>query len=500
MKKFKYEIIIFLLGSIYMILELVCSRVLAPYFGTSNLVWTSVIGIVLLSSSVGNYIGGIIADKSLNKKTIQLILTFTGITILAIALVQKPVINAVSNLISDIKIGAIISTILLFFIPSMTIGFLSPIIIKLRIADLSKIGKTSGVLYSVSTLGSIIGTFLGGFVLIPSFGSVEILYILAICVFLILLFFDVKDKTSLIFASIMIVINIACLVFFITSNNSNKVAVLNGNTSAVADFDTVYGRVNIYNGTLSGDDIRILLIDRGNESASFTDEGKQNDLVFEYTKYYDLMFKSNIEINNTLMIGGAGYSYPKYYISNYSDKTMDVVEVDEKITEIAKEYFYLDKLYEDFDLENNHRLNLITADGRSYLNSNSKKYDAILNDAFAGDTPATTLTTKEAVQKIYNSLNENGLYLSNVISSLDGNDSKFLKAEVATLKTVFKNVYIVPCYTLTDTSMIQNIMVVATDDVLNLENTYNLNLNDNELVLTDNYSPIDTLIPTLQRN
>ena len=86
MKKYKYEIIIFLLGAIYMILELVCSRVLAPYFGTSNLVWTSVIGIILLSSSVGNYIGGFIADKNASKKNIQLILGATGIFILAIAL------------------------------------------------------------------------------------------------------------------------------------------------------------------------------------------------------------------------------------------------------------------------------------------------------------------------------------------------------------------------------------------------------------------------------
>ncbi len=495
MKKYKYEIIIFLLGAIYMILELVCSRVLAPYFGTSNLVWTSVIGIILLSSSVGNYIGGFIADKNASKKNIQLILAATGIFILAIAIVQKYVLNGISSIFTDIRVGAIISTILLFFIPSMLIGFLSPIVIKIRMNDLSKVGKTSGILYSVNTLGSIVGTFLGGFVLIPVLGSIEILYILSICIFLIMLYVDIKDKESVIFATILIILNIALFSYLIYSNNINKDLVHDVNSTAVADFDTEYGRVNIHNGELDGNKVRLLLIDKGNESATFLDENMRNELVFPYTKFYDLMFNSNIEIKDTLMIGGAGYSYPKYYISHYTDKNMDVVEVDDKITEIAKEYFFLDDLFEDYDLYNNHRLNLITADGRTYLNTNTKKYDAVLNDAFAGDTPAETLTTKEAAQKVKDSLNEGGVYLSNVISSLDGDNSKFLKAEVATLKTVFNNVYVVPCNFQDDLYTVQNLMVIATDDTLKLDNTVDINLGDSPLILTDNYSPIDSLIP-----
>ena len=238
MKKYKYEIMIFLLGAIYMILELVCSRVLAPHFGTSNLVWTSVIGIILLSSSVGNYLGGIIADKKSSTKIIQLILALIGVFILAIALIQKFILSNISSLISDIRIGAIISTILLFFIPSMFIGFLSPIIIKIRMNDLSKVGKTSGILYSVNTLGSIVGTFLGGFVLIPLLGSIEILYILSICIFLIMLFVNIKDKESLIFSIIFIIINLGLLTYLIYSNNINKTLVHDENSTAIADFDT----------------------------------------------------------------------------------------------------------------------------------------------------------------------------------------------------------------------------------------------------------------------
>ena len=134
---------------------------------------------------------------------------------------------------------------------------------------------------------------------------------------------------------------------------------------------------------------------------------------------------------------------------------------------------------------------------RTYLNKNTKKYDAILNDAFAGESPAATLTTIEAAQKIYSSLTENGLYLSNVISSITGKDSKFIKAEVNTLKHVFKNVYVVPCNDLYNYELVQNNMVIATDGILEINENklYKININEDDIVLTDNYCPIDSLVP-----
>lgn len=96
----------------------------------------------------------------------------------------------------------------------------------------------------------------------------------------------------------------------------------------------------------------------------------------------------------------------------------------------------------------------------------------------------------------YKSLNKNGVYLTNIISSLEGKNSKFLKAEVNTLKQVFKNVYIVPCNYTNDTEQVQNNMIIATDSDIIYENTYNYNLAEDEIILTDDYCPIDTLIPS----
>ena len=144
--------------------------------------------------------------------------------------------------------------------------------------------------------------------------------------------------------------------------------------SGSVSYDTQYGRVLIYNTMRGEEEVRVLNIDSGFESATYIDKDKRNELVFDYTKYYDLMFKANIDIKDTLMIGGAEYNYPKYFISHFLDKNMDVVEIDGEITEIAKEYFYLNDLIKDYKLDENKRLNLITEDGRVYLNQNTKKY------------------------------------------------------------------------------------------------------------------------------
>ena len=496
MKKYRFEIILFVVNAVYMILELVASRVLSPYFGNTNLVWTSVIGIILLSSSIGNYIGGILADKKKIVEKLKTVLIFSFVSVMFIPFIETPIILSVSKIFSDIKIGAIMSTILLFFIPSLLIGVLSPIILKLKIDSIENVGKTSGKISAIATIGGIIGTFLGGFYLIPNFGSVHILFVLALVLLYLLPLVEWKlDKKTIIVVVLITFISLIVMLYNMDMNSETGKLVLESkeNVGAVS-YDTQYGRVLIYNAYKNDEPVRVLNIDSGFESLTYIDEEKRNDLVLSYTQYYDLMFNANIDIKDTLLIGGAGYSYPKHYISKNLEKNMDVVEIDGEITEIAKEYFYLNDLIEDYNLNENKRLGLITDDGRTYLNNNDKKYDAILNDAFSGSTPAKTLTTIEAIERIKESLNENGLYLTNVISSLEGENSKFIKAIINTLKQVFKNVYLVPCQTI-DVDTVQNNMVIASDDELKFDKLYQYVIEENEIVLTDDYCPVDTLVP-----
>ena len=373
-------------------------------------------------------------------------------------------------------------------------GLIPPIILKLKLGNLENAGKTSGKLSAIATVGGILGTITGGFFLIPNFGSVQILYLLVIILAWITLLIDLKIKDKFNILIILITVTAILFINFSTINNNYMAdEILSGEINKKTSIDTQYGRVIIYNSKRNGENVRYLNIDGGFESATFTDEDKVNELVFSYTKYYDLMFKSNHNIDTVLLIGGAGYSYPKYFISHFKNKKMDVVEIDGKITEVAKKYFYLDKLIKDYDLENNKRLNLITEDGRTYLNRKTKKYDAILNDAFSGKSPAKMLTTIETVKNIKESLNQNGVYLTNIISALEGENTKFLKAEYNTLKKVFKNVYVVPCKEVEDPTDVINNMVIATDDDLDINIKYDFQVLDNEIILTDDYCPIDTL-------
>lgn len=496
MKKIRFEIIIFTVEFVYMLLELVASRVLSPYFGNSNLVWTVVIGIILLSSSIGNFLGGKIADKENKERNLKIILLCICASILFTAIIQRDSVEILSVLIKSNTIGSIITTILLFFIPSLCMGFISPIVLKLKLENIDIAGRTAGRLNAIATIGGITGTFIGGFLLIPNIVSSYILYMLVIILALLVPIVDLKFKSwTNIVVSVLLITSIILLSINISTNEKNSQKVLNGDTSCIVSYDTEYGHVNIYNKYDGIDQIRILQIDNGYESATFTDNNRKYDLVYDYAKYYDLMFSSDIEINSTLMIGGAGYSYPKYFISNHLDKSMDVVEIDQQITNIAKQYFYLDTLIKDYDLKNSKRLNLITEDGRVFLNKNQKKYDVILNDAFAGEIPPATLTTIEAISHIKNSLTSGGIYMTNIISSLEGNDSKFLRAEVNTLNKLFKYVSIIPCKTFNETSMIQNIMVIASDTDMHLDSTYLLKISSNEIILTDDYCPVEQLCP-----
>lgn len=480
MKKFILEITVFISGAMIMILELAASRIMAPHFGTSNIIWTSIIGIILFSNSIGYYIGGVIADKNPRKSVLSIIIALAGVWVLILPIFNNIILSSIESNISDIRIGAVISSIILFLAPTMLLGIVSPFSIKLKIDDVSNTGKIAGKLSAIATLGSIAGTFLAGFVLIPLIGSTAILYIIGITLVILSILIYIPNLKIIMFKSAV------CIVLVLIGN----LAVID---DKILDIDSQYGRIIIYNAKYQGGGLQVLEINKGFESGMFIDA--PYELAFEYTKYYDLMNYFKNDINMTLLIGGAAYSYPKYYLNNYPQRSMDVIEIDKMVTKIAKEYFYL---------EESDRLNIFHEDGRIYLNKNTKKYDIILNDAFNGETPPFHLATKEAIEKIYESLNENGVYLTNIISSLEGQKARLLKEEVNTLKTIFPNVYVFACGNKDYEETRQNIMVVASKEKnkreIKLTEDSNINkmlLNyceidfEKAVVLTDEYAPID---------
>lgn len=269
------------------------------------------------------------------------------------------------------------------------------------------------------------------------------------------------------------------------------------NSSNLIDIDTQYNRVIIFE-TIDPDTkrpIRGYTTDpHGSQSAIFLDQ--DDDLVFDYLKFYRLANHFNPELKKSLMIGGGAFTYPRDYLKHNPESSLDVVEIDGELEGIAKEYF---------NYADDERIKIYNEDGRIFLNKNKLKYDSIFMDAFNSQFSIPfQLTTKETIEGLYNSLSDNGVVLANVISAIEGDGGRFLRAEIATYKTMFPQVYIFPVNKENDSYDIQNILLVAlksenkpsltseNEEFNNyLENYWSKEIENDMPILTDDFAPVD---------
>ena len=485
MKKYKLEITVFLSGALTMMLELIAARILSPYVGSSNLIWTTIIGIMLISMSIGYWFGGKIADKN-KENDIKILSNFLLISAIAtsfIPILEVEFVNVLSKLSSNLIMVAIISATITFGIPSFLLATVSPIAVKIRNHSMDSVGATSGKISSLSTIGSIFGTFFAGFILIPNLGVRNIILGASILLWLLSIYlFNKKDKKY--YALIILE-----LVMIIVVNLFGSYLFKLEHPEIIKDVDSEYSRIWVTEITVGENNYKTLQVDTGIESYINQETG---EMGARYLYYYDLFEYYNKDAKDALMIGGAAYTYPMHYLKKYEDKTIDVVEIDDTMTQIAEEEFGLDK--------NNPNLGIITQDGRSYLNYNEKKYDAIFIDAFKGTNAPFELTTYEAMQKAYKSLNENGTVITNIISSIEGNGTDFIKYEYSTYKAVFDDVKVFKVNTNQANDEEQNLILVG------IKGNGNININQEEYsellnneikdftsdkpIVTDDYAPI----------
>lgn len=197
------------------------------------------------------------------------------------------------------------------------------------------------------------------------------------------------------------------------------------------------------------------------ESATYLDEQRYTP-VFAYQRAFNRVFQASLPLDDILMLGGGGYAWPKQVIATRPNIQLDVVEIDPAITALARRWFFLDQLYQDFPAAKTH-LNIIHDDGRVFLEESHRLYSAIVNDTFSGKSPVMNLATTEALHLIKEHLVEGGIYATNVVSEDEGQNISFLRDVVTTARGVFDHVWIIPCedelFGLED-----NYLVVASDD------------------------------------
>ena len=483
MKKYIMKITVFLCGALGMVLELVAARILSPYVGSSNLIWTTIIGIMLTSMSIGYWLGGKIADKRPDINLLSFFILIGAFFTSIIPILETALVKPLSEVMNELVVIAIICSTIVFGIPSFILAMVSPFAVKLEDKNHEEIGKTSGKISSLSTIGSIVGTFVAGFLLIPNLGVRTLILIITITLFI--LSFIMFNNKNVKYSITMVL----CLIALIGLNYYGKVLFEKNNPDIIKDVDSQYSRIWIKNQSVGDVNYKTMEVDTGLESYINKDT---NEMGAKYLYYYDLFDYYNKDAKSTLMIGGAAYTYPTYYLNKYQDKTIDVAEIDEKMTELAIDEF-------DLDIEN-PRLKIYTQDGRSFLNNTKNKYDTILIDAFKGLNAPFELTTYEALVKAKNALNDNGMVITNIISSLEGKDEDFIKYEYSTYKEVFEDVKLFKVRDIEKTES-QNLILIGFKNGKNIneekyeqyKNLLEMEITDftsNREIVTDHFAPI----------
>ena len=224
-----------------------------------------------------------------------------------------------------------------------------------------------------------------------------------------------------------------------------------------------YGKIEVREAIENHELERILLVDEVRESAAFMEEGRHYDLVFKYTQDFAIPLQKKPEIQNTLLLGGAGFSFPKYYIHYYPEKHIDVVEFKPEMYQLAMQYFYLDELYRDYNLTENRRLEVFIEDANEYLKTTDRTYDLIINDCYISNRMDDELLRDEQVKSVKRCLNPGGIYIINLITAVRGPASMPGILEYEILNKNFRNTDMFPCKPEMRALEKQNMILVGTD-------------------------------------
>ena len=412
--------IVFAASACVLIIEIVAARILAPTIGVSLFTWTSIIGVVLAGISIGNYLGGKAADRFPSPATLGLILLAAGVFSLSVL----PLLGVVSDLFDSMPIVAriVLITSVLFLVPSVILGMVTPVVVKLRLQSLDRTGNVVGKIYAVSTAGSIFGVFITGFVLIQWIGTRPIL--LGVALFLVLM--------ALVFGSLWRV-RIPGAVMLAVFAGVGSFSLVNGSLHSDCDLESNYFCIKIRERTVDDRVVRTLTLDQ--LLHSYVDLDDPTFLVYAYEKVFaDLAVALGQEKPgfSALFIGGGGYTMPRFLEVLYPDSRLEVIEIDPKVTDVAYDYL---------GLWRDTRVVTYNRDARIMIpDLEPGSYDLVVGDAFNDVSVPYHLTTLEFNEQIDGLLKDEGIYMVNVVDKL--HSGRFLRAFVNTLQRSFPHVYV----------------------------------------------------------
>ena len=483
-----------------LLLEVLASRILAPYLGSSFSVWVNIIGTILAALSLGYYMGGILADR--NQKLLPHIFLFAAAAC-SFVYFGRPLLLRLGAL--GLVWGSLVAAILFFAPASAVLGMVSPYLLKLATNDATRLGRTSGGIFAASTLGSIAGTFVGGFGLIPHFPISRIL----VGMILLLLGLSLWCAGGLRPYWVLSVATLALLAA------AMQLASFSVSKHTIFEKNSKYSNIRVNDLVQNGMPIRYVMSDGSTQYTvrdgvpvrylmldGFTNAARFLDSPDPAMPYVDLSWRIIKSLKpspeSVLALGGGAYSVPEL-IKRYSPKTeVTVVEIDPEVTATAKRFFLNDPALP---------ITTLNEDARVFLNVNQRRFDLVYTDVYsAGGSIPPALSTREAFQLMRRAIKPDGIVVFNIGSAREGESAAVYQAFFRTISDVFPG--IAAYTTLPNTPLApQNIVVIATNDKVISEDALPDFLRQFRchsapapgLLLTDDYAPTDYLALDLVR-
>jgi spermidine synthase len=418
---------VFVAGMATLSVEFTISRMLQTVFGTSNIVWANVIGLVLLFLTLGYFLGGRLADRHPRPTPFYWLVTVAGFCCVFFLLLTSVVLRQAASALAVVNVGAVLSSLIVVFlslaVPITLLGCISPYAIRLGVRDVGEAGRISGRIYAVSTWGSILGTYLPVLIVIPQAGTRAAAVLFGVALLIVGLFGLWRARQRLPYVALLVPI---ILVPFIAVWTQGGIKAY---PDQIHEQESAYNYVQV----VRRDNCNYLLLNEGQAYHSFYCDGGRIPRISVWSIMLAAPFfnspSNQLALENMAVIGLAAGTIPKQFTEVFGPVPIDGIELDPAIVDAGRAYFDL----------NESNINVIIGDGRYQLNQLKTRYDLITLDAYKVPYIPWHLTTREFFAEVEAHLTESGVLAINV--GRGPTDRRLVEAITSTLLTVFSSVH-----------------------------------------------------------
>jgi len=504
-------LVVFTSGMTTLAVELSASRLLGNVFGTSNIVWANVIGLMLLYLTAGYFIGGRWADRSPKLTTLFQIILWGSFLNATIPMIARPIVTASGEAVfgaqASLALGSFISILVLFSVPVTLLGMVSPFVIRLAVTDVSTSGKVAGQIYGISTLGSLMGTFLPVLLVIPELGTVRTFLLFSSILFVIAFIGLFKVNKQRAFMYLWMPIVVALLAIYTLNGPLRPPAP---NATLLYEDESAYNYIQVQE---DENGFRYLYLNEGQGIHS-----QWHPTTVFYGKTWDFFLTAPYfneppytpdQVESLLVIGLATGTIPRQYTTVYGDIPIDGIEIDPGIIEAGEQFFQMNE---------EHMPNLTTyaQDGRYILNQLDRQYSVIGIDAYRPPYIPWHLTTVEFFQEVRDQLTDDGVMVINV--GRTDTDRRLVDALTNTLSYVYPSIHAMDVPYSFNTILVATKQPTESDhllenmqyrseevdprlyDILSLGAASLVPTETNDILFTDDRAPVETLVDSLVLN